>query len=101
MAKFSRRSAFKLVGGLFAFIPVVKYLADTAPAHADANPIPIPGCSSCEVVQTFCQPSSTGSGQNTIWSLYLCFGCPTPPNSRPQPVQSVAIDTGVPCPAAS
>lgn len=91
MAKFNRRSAFKLVGGLFAFIPVVKYLANTAPAHADGNPILIPGCQSCEPVGTFCgDPGNTG--QNTTWTIYDCFGCPAP-----DVVRSIAINTGEPC----
>lgn len=94
MAKFTRRSAFKLVGGLFAFIPVVKYLANTAPAHADGNPpTPPPGCQSCQPTPatTYCNDPGNG-GQKTIWAVYICFGCPAP-----DVVQSVAVDTGVPC----
>jgi hypothetical protein len=92
MAKFTRRSAFKLVGGLFAFIPVVKYLADTAPAHADGNPILIPGCQSCQPTPATTYCNDSGTGQKTIWAVYICFGCPAP-----NVVQSVAVDTGVPC----
>ena len=85
MAKFSRRSTLKVVAGLFAFIPAVQYLANTAPALADGNPSPsyeLPGCQSCQgpLPFTYCWgpggPSDWNTtGPKTIWVEYLCFNC--------------------------
>src|SRR5690348_11640400 len=67
MPKFSRRFAVKLAGGLFAFIPAVKYLADATPALADGNLSPsyeLPGCSGGCITagSPFCDdPNQTGT----------------------------------------
>ncbi len=91
MPKFSRRFAIKLAGGLFAFIPVVKYLADTTSAHADGYQIP--GCSSTMLGTTYCDdPNKTGT--RTLWAVYIGLGC-----FERYGTYSVSrlVDTGVAC----
>ena len=97
MPKFSRRSMAKLAGGLFAFIPAVKYLADATPAFADgvSPSYELPGCSGGCITagSPFCDdPNKTGT--KTLWQIYVCFNCFAGYGTY---AVSRYVDTGVPC----
>jgi hypothetical protein len=98
MPKFSRRSLAKLAVGLFAFIPVVKYLTDASPALADgvSPSYTIPGCNGECILASpgpVCwDPNQTGTP--TLWIEYVCFDCFE--GYRTYSVTSW-VDTGAPC----
>jgi hypothetical protein len=90
--RFSRRSAIKVIGGLFAFVPAVKYLASASDVFAYV-PCDDPSHVSC-YWQTVCADPNC-RGWKTWWKFEYCTdtrngqNCPS--------YQSPPVDTGSRC----
>lgn len=92
MKGFSRRTVVKVIGGLFAFIPAIKSLADSPVTFAYV-PCADPNFVTCSWQSVCADP--TCRGFTTIWNFEYCIdtrngqNCPS--------YQSPPVDTGIRC----
>lgn len=89
---FSRRTAMKIVAGLFAFVPAIKYLADSPDAFAYV-PCTRPSAVSCSWQTVCADPNCTG--RKTWWKFEYCIDLNTGDNCPSY--QHPAINTGNRC----
>jgi hypothetical protein len=92
-SSFSRRTAFKVIGGLFAFIPAVEFLINSPLASA-YTPCDSPSNVSCRDVRACGDPKRRG--YRTWWNYEQCNDLRNGQNC-PKFVTRGPTDSGVRC----